>query len=120
MSEHAQKLFDIATKGVLAQGRQAVDDTDTCRLRTDNGDKCAVGFLIPDDLYYSALETDSGIVVSERYFQGPLWKILCEVHGALDERDAELLRELQELHDYHFDYFQAGIKEIAEEFGLDV
>jgi hypothetical protein len=51
-----QKMFDTAAVGMLRQGKQSKSRTGKCAYRGDNGCKCAVGFLIPDELYDNDLE----------------------------------------------------------------
>ncbi len=59
-----QEAFDIAYKGLAAQGfRRSIvaDESDamSCRYRGPNGLKCAIGHLIPDSLYQP--EWDQGL-----------------------------------------------------------
>lgn len=51
-----QEAFDIAVKGVTAQGCASYDQGIGCLYWGPNGTKCAVGFLIPDELYSPNLE----------------------------------------------------------------
>jgi hypothetical protein len=44
-----QELFEIAVRGVYAQGRQSISKTGQCRYRGPGGTKCAVGHLIDDE-----------------------------------------------------------------------
>lgn len=50
-----QAVFTTAVTGLLAQGGPAYT-TNGCRYRAPNGNKCAIGHLIPDDMYRSRLE----------------------------------------------------------------
>jgi hypothetical protein len=47
-----QELYDAAYKGLASQNfERSVDQTGQCSYRTNNGKKCAIGWLIPDELY---------------------------------------------------------------------
>ena len=46
-----QEFFDKATSGFLKQGVLSVDKTGECVYRCDDGRRCAVGFVVPDELY---------------------------------------------------------------------
>lgn len=52
-----QQLFDIVAAHLLIQNEQAMDE-DGCAYRGKNDTKCAVGCLIPDDLYNIAMENN--------------------------------------------------------------
>lgn len=47
-----QEIFDIAYRGLAAQGFKQSLDRESCAYRGTDGCKCAIGFLI-DDLDYS-------------------------------------------------------------------
>lgn len=56
-----QEALDISTRGIIAQGGPSFlycGEDIVCRYRGDNGRKCAIGQLIPDDKY--ATWMDSG------------------------------------------------------------
>ena len=53
----AQQVFDKVLFALRAQGRAAVDSNNKCVYRAPNGDKCAFGHLIPDELYRPRMET---------------------------------------------------------------
>jgi len=50
-----QRIFNRVCKHLMKQGRRA-SQNDACRLRADNGDRCAIGCLIPNSVYHSELE----------------------------------------------------------------
>jgi hypothetical protein len=52
----AQEVFDTVATHLLTQGRKALSDDKQCAYRAPNGDKCAVGCLIPDDKYVPKME----------------------------------------------------------------
>lgn len=60
----AQQAFETAVRGVITQGKPAmsmINGHPLCRYRGDNGTKCAVGMLIPDEAYVPSME---GITVT--------------------------------------------------------
>lgn len=46
-----QEIFDTCLTHLRAQGQRALNDRGTCQYRADDGLKCAIGALIPDDKY---------------------------------------------------------------------
>jgi hypothetical protein len=62
----AQEIFDTVAKHLLKQGRRATDPDGgvMCSYRGACGTKCAVGVLIPDELYDAVMEgkTLSGLL----------------------------------------------------------
>jgi hypothetical protein len=89
MSE--QEAFDIVVRGLAAQGwERSADEHGDCAYRGLGGRKCAIGHLIPDDLYDGALE-GNGIssVLSYRYG-------IREAIGSV----SHLLEEMQGHHDH--------------------
>lgn len=52
-----QEIFDKVYRHLLSQGKQAYDETRPgCVYRSPDGLSCAIGCLIPNSLYYPALE----------------------------------------------------------------
>jgi hypothetical protein len=51
-----QQVFDFVATHLFAQGRQAKDIDGSCMYRSPEGNACAVGCLIPDDMYKSEME----------------------------------------------------------------
>ena len=93
-----QEIFDTVAKHLFAQGRRAtIRETDiygevsaACRYRAEDGTKCAVGALIPDEVYDPKMEGyDVDCVLSSDPGYLPEW-----MHD-----NAELLRALQTAHD---------------------
>lgn len=55
----AQQIFDKVAKHLFAQGERAVSESGTCEYRSAGGNKCAVGVLIPYDVYDPKMEGDN-------------------------------------------------------------
>ena len=106
-----QEIFDTAVDGVLTQGKQAMLDR-ACVLKTPGPqpNKCAVGWLIPDDKYTVKLEQYAGLedygypdyAPSDRleeFQKTPLFDVLDPLIGPMTEQHFELLKSLQDAHD---------------------
>jgi hypothetical protein len=89
----AQEVFDIVVNHLFTQGRPAHDGVQGCMYRAPDGLRCAVGVLIPDDLYDPEFETNSADKVIHDLFKS----------GLADWREHEkLLLALQDAHDNSF------------------
>jgi hypothetical protein len=66
-SQTIQELFDKMWTGLKSQGfKQSLRESDEhgstdCALRGDNGRKCAVGHVIPDELMNPCMEAQSAV-----------------------------------------------------------
>jgi len=87
-----QEIFDYVTPLLFAQGeRSMLEGGTTCAYRGVDGMRCAVGFLIPDELYSYGLEGKSAMDVD-------ITKRLNNV--ILTDDDLGLfLTDLQDVHD---------------------
>lgn len=86
----AQEVFDVAVEGVILQGGPSTNTVGWCLYRGDGGRACAVGQLIPDDLYAPELEGNK-ITLIVKSSRGSISASLRE-HG-------RLLMTLQGIHD---------------------
>jgi hypothetical protein len=84
-----QEIFDTVAKHLFKQGKRAWRDTKGCEYRSEDGSMCAVGCLIPDDLYHPSME---GYPVQD----------IAESVEFLGSENLELLAELQLTHDMVF------------------
>ena len=125
-----QKMFDTAAVGMLRQGKKSIKNGD-CQYRGSGGCKCAVGFLIPDDLYSPAIEGASIVYLKTRPDDGRRSQIELEriLHQMkmLDDGRMKLLIDLQEIHDtapmmnMHINtrlYWYRGLETIAQSHNL--
>ena len=78
-------------------------DEDTCAYRGAGGAKCAVGYLISDKHYDDIIESNN--LNSEEVIYS-----LTNTIGKLDEPAIEMLRELQNVHDFSYNYLVSGIR----------
>jgi hypothetical protein len=87
-----QALFDFISNHLLRQGKKSNDLT-SCLYRGPGGRKCAVGCVIPDELYSDAMERKSTgqlIVLSASNGYKLPWYII---------RYRNFLEEFQAIHD---------------------
>lgn len=82
-----QTAFDLMVQHCFDQGFRAEAQDGTCQYRMDNGARCAVGCLIPDDAYTPQFEGQSA------------GQIHMFVH-TIAELDTEMLEEMQQTHDF--------------------
>lgn len=88
-----QEIFDTVAHHLLTQGEQSLGGTvDGCAYRGDDGRKCAVGCLIPDELYSPHMEGKT--IMGEE-----VYTVLQEL-GLMDGNKGKLLGDLQFLHDH--------------------
>lgn len=118
MFKNDQHLFDVVADHLLTQKAKSLS-TDAmrekgnplgCAYRGANGMKCAVGVMIPDELYSPKLEGWSIFTVN---FERVLRKVLGrDVHE-------DLPYVLQRVHDmYPVEMWFTKLNEIALDFGL--
>jgi hypothetical protein len=119
---NTQEAFDTIVTHLAKQAQPAKkDDTDFCVYRSPEGLKCAVGCLIPDDLYLPAMDVDSpddagaGTGVEALIEHYPtMERLLCDV-------DVKVLCAAQDTHDHWQPHdWQTEVEEIAETYGLTV
>lgn len=88
------KLVNMVEQFLLTQGERAVDGLGMCKYRSPSGLRCAVGCLIPDELYTKNIE---GACLNQAY--GPEYDELVKVLGAAGLTKLALLEKLQFIHD---------------------
>ncbi len=121
-----QEIFDKTTNAIIAQGGPSLTRKVErgCAYRGVNGRKCAIGHLIPDELY-------------DKDIEGGGFQALLDEHPELathfktistDKKAPRLLESLQYAHDaavvdsseYYFDSYKREIVAVAERFGLSL
>lgn len=126
----AQEIFDTVLEHLREQGKAAATDDGSCRYRGEGGTSCAVGCLIPDELYDHRIEGLSvvqivGTVMPEhrRHQAQALPPVLARIKNHIGAEHLPLLCELQDAHD--MDLFSSGMAawedemyRIARAFGL--
>ena len=85
-----QQLFDVVAAHLLRQNKKSMDAAGFCMYRAPDGCKCAIGCLIPDEMYYSYLEK-RGIRALAEHFIVPAY--------IYNPDNLPLLVALQRIHD---------------------
>lgn len=119
----AQEIFDFVWTKLREQGRgSASEDGGTCFYRSSDGHlKCAIGHLIPDDLYKPEME---GISVRRILDRFPELNII--LSEDLIYWNIDFLYHLQDAHDgasvtggMFVECLREQMKSVAERFKLD-
>lgn len=107
-----QEIFDKVAKHLLTQ-KAVSKDEEGCVYRGENGLKCAIGVLIPDDVYTSSLEGNTILSVRNLYPE------IIEKSG-LATVNMYLLDALQTTHDaWDVRSWKVVLKKVAKDFNLD-
>lgn len=118
----AQEIFDKVATHLFTQGcRSAAYPKDTmgvCLYRGPNGTSCAVGVLIPDELYALEMESDTITDLLEEDVICGKWKLPSWMH----ENEA-MLTSLQGAHDYPGNWYitanmQRALRNVAKSYRL--
>lgn len=108
----AQQILDTVAAHLRAQ-KACATNGDKCAYRAPDGRKCALGVLIPDELYESRFEDMSAS-----------WVLSASdgLQAMFPEQVRQLLGELQQVHDREQGYpepdFEPGLALVAKKFGL--
>lgn len=108
-----QEIFDKVAAHLLAQNKKAESpQTGMCMYRSPDGLKCAMGALIPDDIYDPAFEGHAIDILISRYDRlDSLFDPECS--------DDFFLCSLQRVHDQNSpDTWAAVLSSVATTFGL--
>ncbi len=108
-----QQTFDKVKTHLMEQQKKALSLSNTCCYRAADGSKCAVGCLIPDELYSRDLEGYSVWSHDYNTLKGPTHLMVQLGHDLL------LLRDLQECHDsYDVSEWPKRLSDIASKHSL--
>ena len=114
-----QEIFDRVVHH-LAKQRVLAHEDGSCKYRDKHGNMCAVGCLIPDDLYRDEMEGDSVRDLAnrpemEKFFSGMRLDLLIDLQFCHDCNGAGMLgRKHPPLPQWEKELYR-----IAETFGLD-
>lgn len=84
-----QEAFDLMVAHLIAQGKPAVSPYGHCVYRGPDGTKCAVGILIPDDVYHPDMEGDNPHHLIGVDFGDVDLRFLSEAQSVLHDQPAE-------------------------------
>ena len=111
-----QEIFNKVATHLFTQGKRSFDKKlKVCAYRNDEGLSCAIGCLIPDELYDPAFEGRR------------IWGLMdenYEVKKYFSNVSLELLSKLQGVHDYKDSWTSSGtlrsfLHGVAKDFELD-
>lgn len=107
-----QEVFDKVAAHLLNQGgRSRADDDSMCAYRNSKGQRCAIGCLIPDDVYSPKME---GQRIGSLMYDYP------RLRDLFAGTDGNLLYTLQVLHDrYEPETWKHELRERAKLYKLD-
>jgi hypothetical protein len=109
-----QEIFTTVATHLLTQRAKSLRDNG-CAYRGENGTKCAIGCLIPDDIYTLKIEGAS----IHGLLQGTHKKILPANFRSLFVNHENFLTQLQRLHDTEFvECWEKELKIIAQNRNL--
>lgn len=96
-----QQLFDRVVTALMAQGRQSIDVVNGgCMYRDPDGNKCAVGHLITDEVYASHTVAGTNDLEGNTVPGcSTVRRAVIESVGPVDQRGMDLLAWLQDAHD---------------------
>ena len=105
-----QQAFTIVARHLLAQNSASVDKGgDNCLYRGTDNKKCAVGCLIPDELYTVDME---GTVASQLTKFSSLGQLFKDIYPSM-------LDSLQTIHDYvQVENWKKELQQLAATFNL--
>lgn len=106
-----QETFNKVKEHLLTQNRKSYDTYVGCMYRNADGLKCAIGCLIPDELYHPGIEKEPVTHLATRNDGLGLF---------LQQFNLPLLEELQGIHDCTpTDEWPDKLEEVAERFELE-
>lgn len=116
MEMDKQEVFEYVVKHLFVQGKRASNDLGVCRYLSNDGLKCAVGCLIPTEIYDPLMEQSGGVSGLLTEFGYSLPYFMWQYRG--------LLFSLQIIHDnseywISEDILKKGIQDVANANKLD-
>ena len=126
-----QEAYNLACKHLITQGRKSVNDEDKCVYRDGIIDgkvqMCAVGCLIPDELYEPSMDEEDIVVHTSEIDRVPSYlesDLLGKYHRLKEYFkyvDRNLLNSLQRLHDGQPEWcWKEKLKAIGAEYKLEI
>lgn len=118
-----QRIFDKAFKGLQSQGFVRSTLRGACQYRGLDGLRCAIGHVLPDDVYEPSMEGNNvGYLLCEedfrKRFEGSQDPAAKDLLGA----DEDFLAEMQDAHDESCSAYtmEKYLKSVAADWGLTV
>ncbi len=106
-----QELYNKVATHLLTQNKKSVENYIDCKYRGDNGLKCAIGCLIPDELYTPEFE---GLKLCN------LPSVLLESIGINSVSCKSLASDLQTIHDHwSVNHWKSELERLAVHYDLN-
>lgn len=104
-----QEYLELLIKTSAEGGFPAIDYDGVCSYRAPDGRRCAVGLVIPDDVYSEDMEGDNVLDISDDYDLGELVEgvNLMQLHGLQKSHDSLASQET-----WDHNKFVASVREI--------
>jgi len=121
-----QSVFNAVVAHSRAQPSKAMEFS-ACRYRTNDGKRCFIGALVPDELYDPGMEcgsvqkkltydTEYAMLGSQNH---KFFEVLTKMFGTLDSEELELLRDLQNVHDnYDVEFWEQQLERVSRLYKL--
>lgn len=118
-----QEIYDHVVRHLLTQNEKSLSGN-TCMYRDEEGNKCAVGCLIPDDVYKLYGVLIEGLVmfdiINEDENGRPLIKVL-KMSKVNLLTSTDLLCALQDVHDSHQPvYWKRQLESVGRAYALNI
>lgn len=117
---NSQEIFDVVAAHLLKQNAHSTTGRGDRAYRGEGGRQCAVGCLIPDDLYRPNLEGVSAMGLPDDVINYILGRRTDKDYNIAEARAVGLLRELQIVHDSSWpDVWRPVLRGVAHRYNLD-
>lgn len=114
----AQEALNKVMRFAYKQNEQCLSGVKGCLYRGDNGQKCFVGHMIPDDEYSSSIE---GKLAGEVLIKFPKIAAILEIEGMCNGEMMAFWEHLQGIHDGDPPkYWPGGFEEFADMYDLKI
>lgn len=109
--ESMQKIFNKVWNHFVVNKGQKAQNEDGCAYRDEDGNKCAIGCLVPDDVYNESMDEGVGFNYLIRT-RSKLADFFQREYGFVESDHVmkEFIDKLRKAHDYCYDPFTHNIK----------
>lgn len=111
-----QQAFNQMVEHLRKQKKRSYEESiSTCLYRGPNGLKCAIGALIPDELYREEMEgmAVTRLLINEQNKYPKLYELFEQV-------DSQFLSEMQDIHDFNpIEQWERRFELCAGDYNLD-
>jgi hypothetical protein len=112
----SQEVFDYVVAALRKQGKPSMGSDGECKYLNPEGLKCAVGHLIPPDLYSKDMEDNNVLGLKDKFPQlkniTPHYKLLRDLQYAHDGWSYNIHKE------NHLKLFEERLQGVASKFKL--